>query len=175
MLLFKMIYCSIFFGVLLEAIKFIQGIPPAQIGQYALMLSLVVFCIGTGGAISLYKWLFASKSSTSSFGFAVPSQPDYYSYKQMHFKGIVWAWQWWGGKIENVVAFCPKCCQRLDGKNEKHEKETGHIWYGSGPIVYHCDNDNCDFETDYVSVSKVIKEIERRINSGEYKKEYKGL
>ena len=69
------------------------------------------------------------------------------------------------------MAFCPNCSNRLEINNKKYDKETGYTSHFIIPIIYNCDNDNCNFTMDYIDGRKANKEIERRINSGEYKNE----
>ena len=96
--------------------------------------------------------------------------PGYHKYTQTNFKDINWSWQWRGGRFDNSIAFCPKCSNRLEKTNQRYDKATGYTSYSTIPVTYYCDNDDCDFKTDYVEDKKVYKEIERKINSGEYKK-----
>jgi hypothetical protein len=166
--LFRLIYwLSVAYGVY-KSVTFIFTVPNELVGKYTIAVSIFVSLLGSGLAFTIDRKLFSGKSSFTS-GFSVPGLPDYYNFRQFNFKGINWAWQWGGGQIDNITAFCPLCCNRLETSNSYYDKESGHTWMATVPKRYVCDNDTCNFEADYVPSEKVGKEIERRINSGEYK------
>lgn len=99
--------------------------------------------------------------------FPARETPDWRSYTSDNFFGILWFWQFSaGGQLyaEDIQPRCPKCLSVLEPAYDMHYKVTTEF-------AFVCDH--CDFKRQFFDLHdlrrKIIKEVDRKIVSGEYK------
>jgi hypothetical protein len=95
--------------------------------------------------------------------------PDRLSYLSDHIFGVEWHWQCPGGKLReySLVPYCPKsgCSCQLDPREMSGYQAIGDI----SLVCDHC-GFRKDFDCNWDELKwKVIKEIDRRIRTGEFK------
>ena len=99
-------------------------------------------------------------------------ESEFKSYIEDFIHGAKWRWSWVGNQISNVWCFCPRCdatlvyddasCRSLYSDINKTDficENCGHS------VVASVTGGNKDYAT-----GAIIREIERRIRTGEYKK-----
>lgn len=94
---------------------------------------------------------------------------DHFSYLSDNIFGIEWQWRWQGGKLykHNLMSFCPrrKCSCRLDPQEMSGYRAIDDI----SLVCDHCGFTK-HFDCNWDELKwKVIKEIDRRIRTGESK------
>lgn len=105
--------------------------------------------------------------------------PDPRSYTSDEIWGVNWSWRWFGHQFGNLVGpFCPNphCLCRLDQEICRDPNMYYRHKSMTMPISLVCPH--CGFKRDYEFdlaqlMDKTLVEIERRINTGEYKSRLK--
>ena len=97
------------------------------------------------------------------------SSAPYTSYTSDLVFGLVWHWDWSGDKMTNMRIFCPSCSYRLIFE----EKDPLPYPYTPDTKVecHHCGYEQHWNEPRAKLLDKAVREIERRIRTGEYKKQ----
>lgn len=100
----------------------------------------------------------------------VDTTPEFYAYNQDEFFNAVWRWSYSGsGLPEDAASFCPNCDMQL----VYHEDHGGYRAAGLTNTILFCERCNeriTDLEGDYDHLeSRVLREIERKVRTNEYK------
>jgi hypothetical protein len=99
-------------------------------------------------------------------------QPEFKTYIEDFIHGAKWRWSWAGNQIANVWCYCPRCDATLvyDDSSCRNYlsdiKKTDFICENCGhSVVASIPGGNKDYAT-----GAIMREIDRRIRTGEYKK-----
>lgn len=105
---------------------------------------------------------------------AQPTQPDWHNFVSDEIFGVLWRWSYSGNTIldYDLTAFCPRtgCMNRLeiefDPQNPNIPRQ--YLTIPESMTCHHC-GFKCHFDCDRQTLQKrVINEIERLINTGQY-------
>ena len=99
------------------------------------------------------------------------AQRDWRDYVSDELLGLVWHWRYARNEIQelSLSAFCPHCRHRLQPQQDADHRPPGPK---TAPVTLLCPH--CGFKREFDShfdqlKAKVIAEIERRLNTGEYR------
>jgi len=146
----------------------------------------ILLLLGIGGLlVGLIIWLIVhwlnnpavlQAEPTSQMRRSLSAPPDWHNYVNDEIFGVRWQWGYRGNQIDNkLTAFCPQphCRNRLE---EKMNMPKMHSQRYTIPVSLVCPT--CGFQHDYDDDAqrlkeRVLMEIERRINTGEYEKRFR--
>ena len=135
----------------------------ALVASYSLpgWVWLLIFILAFVGLVNIYLSLKGESE-----------EPEFKSYIEDFIHGAKWRWSWMGNQISNVWCFCPRCdatlvyddssCRSLCSDVNKTDficENCGHS------VVASITGGNKDYAT-----GAIRREIERRVRTGEYKK-----
>ena len=115
----------------------------------------------------------AGKSASSA-------KPDWHNYVSDEIFGVIWRWRYIGNTIDHdsLAAFCPRsgCMNRLKiGLDPQNPNRPRDYYIFPESIVCHRCNFKHHFDCDGPTIERrVIDEIERLINTGQYVQRMKG-
>ena len=94
--------------------------------------------------------------------------PGFKAYSKDSLFGVTWRWRYYGDQPIGAWAFCPTCDATLV------YSESGSRYSGGEQVALTCETCNAnrlrhDGDKDYL-VAKVLREVERRIRTGEWSK-----
>jgi hypothetical protein len=135
----------------------------ALLASYSLpsWLWLLVFIFATIGVVNIYIAIKGEKE-----------EPEFKKYIEDSIHGAKWRWNWSGNQVSNAWCYCPRCDATL--VYDDSSCRSFHSTVSKTDFI--CEN--CDHSTiasitggnkDYAT-GAIIREIERRIRTGEYKK-----
>lgn len=169
--IFKIIYWGAVLYGIKEAIIFIFNAPNESISKYAIVVSIIVGCLGSGIAVTFHKFLFSKKSFFPFGSLPTPTfKPDFINYTTDEIEGIRWYWSYitYGRKAEinNLTARCPNCNTLLLESSHYYDPVTNKTLVSFDGQIYICDN--CGFKkvfnTDLDSLkNKVLRVIDRKV------------
>lgn len=99
-------------------------------------------------------------------------EPDFKSYTEEFIYGAKWKWNWAGNQFSNVWCFCPRC----DGELVYDDSSCRSLYSDTIKTDFICENCGHSLITSISGGNKdyatgaVKREIDRRIRTGEYKK-----
>jgi len=141
---------------------------PVTLRVWVLILLLILAAAVPMSILFLLAWITAPKEAREA---PSPRQLTLQDYTQDEdIFGVKWSWSYIYGKMDplSLTAFCPNCTNRLDTEDNWRRGRSGFIY---PPITHVCTN--CGFRREHQHqrmelTDRVMKEIERRINSGEF-------
>ena len=130
-------------------------------------LWLIILFIGSAAILIIIR----RRLSKDGLG-AFPDEetPEFFDYTEDRFYGVIWRWSYNGiNNPVDPVSFCPSCDMQL----VVHESHGPYL--AAGIVVTYlfcerCEVEKAETEGKYRQlVGRIIREVERKIRSGEYR------
>jgi hypothetical protein len=85
------------------------------------------------------------------------------SYTQDYIRGAKWTWTWFGSRIINLAAFCPRCEMRLVYSEHPFDRTDFICENCNNNVVWSCQGGELSYAQGHI-----MREIERKVRTGDF-------